>query len=108
MLHDLIVHFLVEKIFQDETCSFKTDKVAATVSSQVNITEVGYQQWLLLCLYVQRPTQKDEDMILDAVANVGPVSICYDVSSDFRFYKKGVYSRCVYDLVYPFGISIVT
>ncbi|XP_065912646.1 pro-cathepsin H-like isoform X2 [Dysidea avara] len=62
----------------DETCSFKTDKVAATVSSQVNITE------------------KDEDMILDAVANVGPVSICYDVSSDFRFYKKGVYSskRC--------------
>ena len=37
--------------------------------------------------------QKDEDMIVDAVANVGPVSICYDVSADFRFYKSGVYSR---------------
>lgn len=39
--------------------------------------------------------QKDEDMIVDAVANVGPVSICYDVARDFRFYKKGVYKRYV-------------
>ena len=35
-------------------------------------------------------------MILDAVANVGPVSICYDVTAEFRFYKKGVYSRYVF------------
>ena len=34
-------------------------------------------------------------MIVDAVANVGPVSICYDVSSDFRYYEKGVYTRYV-------------
>ena len=39
--------------------------------------------------------QKDEDMIADAVANNGPVSICYDVASDFRFYKSGVYKRHV-------------
>lgn len=57
----------------DEQCKFNKSLVAATVASQVNITE------------------KDEDMIVDAVANVGPVSICYDVAMDFRFYKKGVY-----------------
>ena len=32
-------------------------------------------------------------MIVDAVANNGPVSICYDVVGDFQFYKKGVYKR---------------
>lgn len=62
----------------DELCRFNKSLVAATVSSQVNITE------------------KDEDMIVNAVANNGPVSICYDVVADFQFYKKGVYksTRC--------------
>lgn len=40
-------------------------------------------------------TQKDEDMIADAVANNGPVSICYDVAQDFMHYKNGVYKRYV-------------
>ena len=40
--------------------------------------------------------QKDEMEMYNAVGTVGPVSIAYDVSSDFRFYKHGVYSRYVY------------
>ena len=40
--------------------------------------------------------QKDEMEMYNAVGTVGPVSIAYDVSADFRFYKHGVYSRCAY------------
>ena len=36
-------------------------------------------------------------MIADAVANNGPVSICYHVALDFWFYKKGVYKKHVND-----------
>jgi len=32
---------------------------------------------------------------LDAIANVGPVSIAFEVASDFRFYKDGVYNSKV-------------
>lgn len=40
--------------------------------------------------------QGDEDgELYNAVGTVGPVSIAYDVASDFRFYKKGVYKRLV-------------
>ena len=52
--------------------------------------------------------QKDEDMIVDAVANVGPVSICYDVAMDFRFYKKGVYKRhAVIMTIHTYGYYLV-
>jgi len=34
-------------------------------------------------------------MIADALANNGPVSICYDVARDFMHYKEGVYKRFV-------------
>ena len=37
--------------------------------------------------------QGAEDDMHTAVGTIGPVSIAYDVAKDFRFYKKGVYSR---------------
>ena len=48
--------------------------------------------WCLLSL-LWFPTQGDEDNMYKAVGTIGPVSIAYDVSGDFRFYKQGVYSR---------------
>ena len=36
-------------------------------------------------------TSFDEDEIVAAVAEVGPVSVAYQVSPDFRFYSHGVY-----------------
>jgi len=44
-----------------------------------------------VCQESQNITQGAESEILDALANVGPVSICFQVSADFRFYKDGVY-----------------
>jgi len=63
---------------KDETCKFKSNNVAATVSDVVNITALA------------------EDDLVDAVANKGPVSICFDVVDDFMHYTSGVYSskRC--------------
>ena len=37
--------------------------------------------------------QGDEDSIYVAVGTVGPVSICFDVTKQFQFYKHGVFSR---------------
>ena len=37
--------------------------------------------------------QGDEDSIYVAVGTVGPVSICFDVTTEFQFYKHGVFSR---------------
>eukprot|EP00322_Chrysochromulina_rotalis_P018820 CAMPEP_0115878096 /NCGR_PEP_ID=MMETSP0287-20121206/26588_1 /TAXON_ID=412157 /ORGANISM="Chrysochromulina rotalis, Strain UIO044" /LENGTH=383 /DNA_ID=CAMNT_0003333683 /DNA_START=17 /DNA_END=1170 /DNA_ORIENTATION=- len=36
-------------------------------------------------------TAYDEDELLEAVGTVGPVSIAYQVSDDFRYYESGVY-----------------
>mmetsp|Transcript_27629 Transcript_27629/g.60828 ORF Transcript_27629/g.60828 Transcript_27629/m.60828 type:complete len:463 (-) Transcript_27629:197-1585(-) len=36
-------------------------------------------------------TSGDEDDLVTAISQVGPVSIAYQVSPDFRFYKHGVY-----------------
>ena len=36
-------------------------------------------------------TSKDEDDLATAIADVGPVSVAYQVSPDFRFYSHGVY-----------------
>ncbi|XP_070542695.1 pro-cathepsin H-like [Ptychodera flava] len=55
-------------------CKFNSSKTVAYVADIVNIT------------------MGDESGILDAVYNHGPVSIAYDVSIDFQFYKRGVYS----------------
>ncbi|KAL0483306.1 cathepsin H [Acrasis kona] len=40
-------------------------------------------------------TRGDEEGMLHALAEVGPVSIAYQVASDFRFYKKGIYNSVV-------------
>lgn len=36
-------------------------------------------------------TSGDEDDLVNAIGLVGPVSVAYDVSPDFRFYSHGVY-----------------
>ena len=45
-------------------------------------------------------------MIVDAVANNGPVSICYDVAADFHFYKSGVYKRHAHNSVCNLCLTI--
>jgi len=59
---------------EDGTCNFTKSNVGAQVSAVVNITAGS------------------ESDIEDAVANVGPVSICFDVVDDFQNYDGGVYS----------------
>lgn len=58
----------------NQKCHFNGSLIAATVSNVFNFT------------------QGDEDNMYKAVGTIGPVSIAYDVSGDFRFYKQGVYS----------------
>lgn len=62
---------------QDAKCKFNKSLAIATVVKSMNIT------------------QGDENGIVDAIADNGPVSIAYQVVSDFRFYKSGVYSSTV-------------
>jgi len=62
---------------KDGACVADVSKVAAVVDSQVNITF------------------HDEDQLKDAVGQYGPVSIAYQVASDFRNYAGGVYSSTV-------------
>ncbi|XP_077988997.1 pro-cathepsin H-like [Glandiceps talaboti] len=59
---------------KDGKCHFDPSKTVAYVADVVNITK------------------EDEDSLLDAVYNYNPVSIAFDVASDFQFYKDGVYS----------------
>lgn len=54
-------------------CKFNTYHVGAQVDSVVNITA------------------RDETELKGAVGSVGPVSVAFQVVSDFRFYKAGVY-----------------
>lgn len=58
---------------KDEECKFNPVDVVAKTRGSHNITEYA------------------EDEILEAVATVGPVAIGYEVVSDFRLYKNGVY-----------------
>jgi cathepsin H len=62
---------------KDGKCKFDKTKVVATVRDEVNITEGA------------------ENELLDAVTNQGPISIAFQVASDFRFYKNGVYDSNV-------------
>uniref|UniRef100_A0AAV1U259 Cysteine proteinase n=1 Tax=Peronospora matthiolae TaxID=2874970 RepID=A0AAV1U259_9STRA len=59
-------------------CKFNTYHVGAQVDRVVNVTS------------------QDEVELMVAVGTVGPVSIAFQVVSDFRFYKSGVYesSEC--------------
>jgi len=36
-------------------------------------------------------TSRDEEDLVNAIANVGPVSVAFDVASDFKLYSHGVY-----------------
>lgn len=59
----------------DRPCRYKTDRVNATVpGGSVNITAYN------------------ETELLVTVGTVGPVSIAFQVASDFHFYSGGVYS----------------
>jgi len=58
----------------DNSCRFVQSGIGATLANQVNIT------------------QDDEGAIVDAVANLGPVSVCFDVAGDFQMYEGGIYS----------------
>merc|ERR1712238_90075 len=58
---------------QEGTCLAEKSIVGATVAEVYNITS------------------GDEEDLVTAVAQVGPVSIAYQVSDDFRFYHHGVY-----------------
>jgi len=61
----------------DSPCRFHKEGVLVNTKRSVNITE------------------GDEKGILSATADIGPISIAYQVVSDFRFYKKGVYTSAV-------------
>jgi cathepsin H len=57
---------------RDGSCKFNKAKVVATLTNEVNITE------------------RAENEMVDAIGG-RPVSVAYQVSSDFRSYKSGVY-----------------
>jgi len=61
----------------DGACRFVTGGVGAKLKNEVNITEGS------------------ESELTDAIANVGPVSIAYQVASDFKNYVSGVYSSTI-------------
>jgi cathepsin H len=58
---------------RDGRCNFKKDKVIIKLANEVNITE------------------RAENELVDAINTKGPVSVAYQVSSDFRSYRSGVY-----------------
>lgn len=58
---------------KDASCRFSKAGVGARLKNEVNITEGADAE------------------VTDAVANVGPVSVAYEVVSDFKHYKSGVY-----------------
>ncbi|KAK6476970.1 pro-cathepsin H-like [Huso huso] len=62
---------------QDGTCKFKPELAAAFVKEVVNITKY------------------DEMSMVDAVARFNPVSMAYEVTSDFMHYRDGVYTSTV-------------
>uniref|UniRef100_A0A3Q1AZ88 Cathepsin H n=1 Tax=Amphiprion ocellaris TaxID=80972 RepID=A0A3Q1AZ88_AMPOC len=59
----------------DDTCSSEPTLAAAFVKDVVNITSY------------------DEKAMTDAVAWLNPITLSFDVTSDFMHYKEGVYSR---------------
>ena len=59
---------------EDEKCRFKTADVGATCKSYTDITS------------------EDEQALTEAIADVGPISVCIDAShASFQMYSKGVY-----------------
>eukprot|EP00636_Phaeomonas_parva_P015293 CAMPEP_0118881596 /NCGR_PEP_ID=MMETSP1163-20130328/21020_1 /TAXON_ID=124430 /ORGANISM="Phaeomonas parva, Strain CCMP2877" /LENGTH=353 /DNA_ID=CAMNT_0006818413 /DNA_START=170 /DNA_END=1231 /DNA_ORIENTATION=+ len=62
---------------KDGTCAFDVDKIEATVLAQFNITA------------------GDEVQLGEAVGTYGPVSVAFQVASDFKSYTGGVYTSTV-------------
>jgi cathepsin H len=60
-----------------DTCSL--DKRSRSTSWKAPVSEVF------------NITSRDEDDLVHAIATIGPVSIAYQVSPDFRFYQHGIY-----------------
>uniref|UniRef100_A0A8C7LGD1 Peptidase C1A papain C-terminal domain-containing protein n=1 Tax=Oncorhynchus mykiss TaxID=8022 RepID=A0A8C7LGD1_ONCMY len=73
-LLEVCISFEYVNILIEGTCKFKTDLAAAFAKDVVNITRY------------------DEMGMLDAVAKHNPVSLAYEVTSDFMHYHSGVYS----------------
>ncbi|XP_048828969.1 pro-cathepsin H [Brienomyrus brachyistius] len=59
---------------RDGTCKFNPGKAAVFIKEVVNITKY------------------DEMEMVDAVARLNPVSLAYEVTSDFMHYKDGIYT----------------
>ncbi|CAB9526558.1 Senescence-specific cysteine protease SAG39 [Seminavis robusta] len=70
---DLETSYLYVANKTDGTCKAKDFTIGAQVAGVYNITS------------------RDEDDLMHAIATLGPVSIAYQVSPDFRLYQHGVY-----------------
>ena len=57
----------------DESCEFNKTDIGSLVGKVINITSGNYTQ------------------LMNAIANVGPISVAIDAESDFQFYKSGVF-----------------
>ena len=51
----------------------------------------GHHSHVARVVEVYNITSRDEDDLVYAIGNIGPVSVAYQVTSDFRFYSNGVY-----------------
>ena len=58
----------------NQKCQYAKDEIGSTVATIHNITF------------------QDESQLIKAIGTVGPVSIAYDVASDFKQYESGVYT----------------
>lgn len=84
-------------------CDYKPVQAAAFVKNVVNITAVSqlWKQQILVVFAVVSIRVKqtllllqyDEKGMEDAVATRNPVSLAFEVTSDFMHYSSGVYSR---------------
>ncbi|KAG7345053.1 peptidase C1A, papain family protein [Nitzschia inconspicua] len=60
-------------------------------NSTCSIENRSQGRWRAQVSEVFNITSRDEDDLVHAVATIGPVSIAYQVSPDFRFYQHGIY-----------------
>merc|ERR1711890_6248 len=74
---------------RDGSCKFSAAKVLAKISNEVNIT-----------------FGDESDKGLPAAVALTPTSICYQVASDFRNYKSGVYTSIFVRMVKKMSIML--